>query len=123
MRRFDAAQRYLSAYCADLVNVQTHEKEKHCVDAVVTWTPGDVTAAEQRGGIVSIVSTREYRSQMPKRDHRQQEVDEHPPRGDRRDALGELRGGRPHRVRRRLPEARGGGNRRVVIVLGTSESI
>ena len=61
----DAAQKYVSNYCADLVNVKTNKKEKHCVDAVVTWTPGDVTVAEQRGGIVSIVSTREYRSQMP----------------------------------------------------------
>ncbi len=61
----DAAQKYVSAYCTDLVNVKTGKKEKHCVDGVVTWTPGDVTVAEQRGGIVPIVSTREYRSQMP----------------------------------------------------------
>jgi outer membrane protein OmpA-like peptidoglycan-associated protein len=61
----DAAQKYVAGYCTDLVNVKTKKSEKHCVDAVVTWTPGDVTVAEKRGGLVSIVSTREYRSQMP----------------------------------------------------------
>jgi OOP family OmpA-OmpF porin len=61
----EAAQKYVSGFCVDLKNVKTGAKEKHCVDAIVTWTPGDVTAAEQKGGIVSIVSTKEYRSQMP----------------------------------------------------------
>ena len=61
----EAAQKYVSGFCTDLKNVKTGQKEKHCVDGIVTWTPGDVTAAEQKGGIVSIVSTREYRSQMP----------------------------------------------------------
>ena len=61
----EAAQKYVSGYCTDMKNVKTGKTEKHCVDAVVTWTPGDVTIAEQKGGLVSIVSTREYRSQMP----------------------------------------------------------
>jgi outer membrane protein OmpA-like peptidoglycan-associated protein len=61
----DAAQKYVSGFCTDLKNAKTGATERHCVDGVVTWTPGDVTVAQQKGGLASIVSTKEYRSQMP----------------------------------------------------------
>ena len=64
-----AAADYVAGKCEDRKVVENGHptgNTKHvCVNAIVTWTPGDVTAAKQKGGLVKVVSSRQYRSQMP----------------------------------------------------------
>lgn len=71
----DAADKWVSGYCENGKSARpvvkngkrTGEKKDKCLDAIATWTPEDVKAAMNRGGLVSIVSSKSqgYRSQMP----------------------------------------------------------
>ena len=65
----DAGNKYITGYKEKRKVVKDGKKLSEettvGVDAVATWTPGDVNIAKQKGGLVTIANTKQYASQMP----------------------------------------------------------
>jgi len=65
----DAPNKYISGYTEKrkiVNNGKTTGRDTVVgVDAVATWTPGDVNVVEQKGGLITLASTKEYSTQMP----------------------------------------------------------
>ena len=64
-----SAEKYITGYTEErvvVVNGKTTTRKKTVgADAVASWTPADVNISEAKGDLVSIVSTKEYSTQMP----------------------------------------------------------
>jgi OmpA-OmpF porin, OOP family len=65
----DAGNKYIAGFKESRKVIKdgkkTSEEITVGVDAVATWTPGDVNIAKQKGGLVTIANTKQYASQMP----------------------------------------------------------
>jgi outer membrane protein OmpA-like peptidoglycan-associated protein len=65
----EADEKLLAGYSEErdvVVNgKRTGEKRKVYQNGTATWTPGDVKVAKQKGGMVAVASTKEYKWQMP----------------------------------------------------------
>ena len=70
----EASQKFISNAKVSLKNVKTGQMESREIDAVATWTPGDVMAAQGRGSVnykgkseklQRIISTEQYSAMMP----------------------------------------------------------
>lgn len=65
----DADTAFINGNCEDLPIVtgghKTGKTQHACIGGVVTWTPGDVTVNEKKGGVVKLLSTKQNSGQMP----------------------------------------------------------
>lgn len=65
----DAPNKYITGYKEKRKLIKDGKKINEeitvGVDAVATWTPGDVNIAQKKGGLVTIASTKQYSAQMP----------------------------------------------------------
>lgn len=64
----DADKALITSYCEERPVVKngkrTGDTKKVCVEGTATWTPGDVNVVKNKGGIVSLLSTKENATQM-----------------------------------------------------------